>query len=1214
MLQYLVVSALFGHSRAIHIAHRFHNVLLKRIILHGFKSFADRTEFEFGAGVTCVVGPNGCGKSNLLDALRWVLGEQSAHSLRGSKMADVIFAGSRSRKPLNFAEVQLEFENADGRLPCDEKDVVVGRVLYRNGDSEYRLNGKVVRRKDIRNLFLDTGIGVCAYSIIEQGRVDQLLQAGPIERREIFEEAAGISRYKVRRNEAERKLERSRNNLLRLADVIDELERRLRSVKLAAGKARRFQEYDQRLRELRSSFSLAEFHELETALAAAKAQVVGLSDRLLEQRSELAARDSEAAELEHALQETDERIQTEEAELVSRRTEASALAERITQGERRLIELAARRDQCRAQAGETDERLADLQDRIAAERDALRELADDAEKKNEQISRLKESKEQADQRCDGSRSALDRARTAAFDAVRQSALLRSEHENLEQQRTRLTGQTQRLTERQQALAVETASTQARRDELTARAATLDRDADARAAEMRGVDARLEALQREAEQLERRIGEQKEARSAVASRIDLLEDLERRHEGVDAGTQAVLAWREDEASAGGVVALVADLLRIDDARVACLQSVLATFENHVVVRDTYAFLAQLERRGGATGPVRVAALDRLISASARVSYAKAGGFIACAADWVTCDDEFRPLADHLLGRVIVVDTLERALALSSDAPESYTFVTLDGYGIGSDGRLTAGASKGDAGLISRKAEIRRLGIERDEIETQLERAARRRSVLEAARSDVTLSRAALLEQIAHLQKQHADARTQLARAEDEATRIEREGLAIAGELSTARSGLGEVETRVAELAARNEEVEKAQQEHESQIDALERELAELGAAVGRLARELTDALVDMGRTAEKRAASEEAVADLEARLESLEAERARAAQEADQAVRRIEQAESELRDARHRLAAVAEECERRQSQILQVRQTRQDTRQQLEACGGAARELHAAIKELDASLREREVELREIEVRRENLITRVNDELSIDLPELYGSYEHGERDWDAVRQEIEELRRKIERLGNVNLDAITELGELTPRYDNLVAQRDDLVTSIERLEALIEELNRESRVRFSERFEQIREHFQDLFRKLFGGGKADIILEDPNDPLECGIEIIARPPGKEPQPISLLSGGEKTLAAVSLLLAVFKSKPAPFAVLDEVDAALDESNVDRFNLVVQEFLVHSQFVIITHNKRTMQSADVLYGITMEDPGVSKRVSVRFDDHVETPFVA
>lgn len=1188
-------------------------MFLRRIVLHGFKSFADRTEFDFGPGITSIVGPNGCGKSNVLDALRWVLGEQSARSLRGEKMADVIFSGSRSRKPANAAEVELVFDNTRGILQTDATEVVVGRILYRSGDSEYRLNGNACRLKDVRDLFLDTGVGVDAYSVIEQGRVDLLLQANPIERREIFEEAAGISRYKVRRIEAQRKLERAQQNLLRLNDLVDELEKRLRSVKLAAGKARNYQQYDGRLRELRSAFSLSEYHQLELARGRLETDVHAADTAREARKAALGEHQHELARQSAGLAAVDEQIQSTEAEISEIRAEIVALTERIAGGESRIDELEQTRLRRLDQAGEFAARAATLEERIDRETAAMDSLIESERACVARISELHAHRDHAQRHVETVRQALEREKTSAFEAVRRVALVQNQHANVEQQSTRSVAQAERLTNRKIQLETEQAELQHRLAEIDGAIAALEAQIAAVDQQREREDGSLAELRQHLETLSRIIATEKENRSAVSSRLGLLDDMERRLEGIDAGTQRVLAWRNEPGAEGGVIGLVADLLQVDGAHVAALAGVLASIEDQVVVRDGYVFFAERARRGNAEIAARVFAMDRLRPGFNRQSYADAVGFVARAADWVTCADEYRPLAEHLLGRTIIVETLDHALALASSAPEGYTFVTPAGEAISADGLLIFGGRNSAQGLISRKAEIRQLRAELDEIESRLGQAVRDRNGVEASIADGELRYRAMINEIASLQRRSAEMRSERMRGGDEQRRAEREMVVLESELHAVRRGLDEMSRQMDGLRAEAGEAASAQQAHEERVSSLDQELSAANHAAAGVAQDLTAALVEKGRASEKRIAAEDALAEMRNRVVSVRGEASSAEQEASAAAEQIAATHEAIRVSAARREELEQRLAGRQVDVQALRDERIEIRRRIEAVGAGASDLQSEVEQIDAELHALQMSLRETEVRKENLVTRVREELAVELDQLYGSYQHAEQDWEAIKGEIDDLKQKIARLGHVNLDAITELEELQPRFDNLVAQRSDVITSIEQLQGLIAELDENSRVRFAETFEIIRGHFADLFRKLFGGGKADIILEDPANPLECGIEIIARPPGKEPQSISLLSGGEKTMTTVALLMAVFKTRPSPFAVLDEVDAALDESNVERFNSVLHEFLAQSQFVVITHHKRTMQSADVLYGITMEEPGVSKRVSVRFD-RVSTPSVA
>lgn len=1187
---------------------------LKRITLNGFKSFADRTAFEFGPGITSIVGPNGCGKSNVLDALRWVLGEQSARSLRGTRMADVIFSGSRSRKPAVCAEVELTFDNRSHFLSSDQDEVTVTRMLFASGDSEYRINGNPSRLKDIRDLFLDTGVGVDAYSVIEQGRVDVLLQASPVERREIFEEAAGISRYKVRRTEAQRKLERTQNNLLRLNDLVDELEKRLRSVKLAAGKARNYQQLDTRLRELRSSFALAEYHRFEQTRLTHESAAEQLSDQTHAKRAALAACDARSSELQHEQQSVDESLRAVECELLTLQSEASALAERVAQNERRFTDLLALRERCVAHAAELGARAAEVEERIALEHDGLRELLAEIEGHEHRLEELRGARGSAERRAEAVRRALEAERAAALDAIRRCSQLHNELFNAAEEQRRARQQIERIELRRGALAADRDDVLRRREAAAQRQSAVDAQRRQCDDELAQLDAETASRAAEADTCRRHITQQREGRSAVLSRLELLSDMDRRLEGVDQAARAVLAWREKPEADGSVIGLVADCLRIDDPRVQLLEPLLATFENHIVVRDTHAFLAELRRRGELPGPVAVLALDRLNADHAWIPYHDAPGFVAHARDWVQCASEFAPLADHLLGGVVIVDAVERALALGSNAPESAVFVTSDGAAVGGGGRLRFGGGRATQGLISRKAEIRTLQAELDELDARLHAALAELDRLEQTTDALRVRRNELLATLNALQRQDAELAAEIARLDDECDRLAREREVLDADTLATERAAAELAARTDQLQAESAAADAEQQAREDAIRVQVEEVAELDATVSHLAQELTEARVAVGRAAERRTAVEQALGELRTQVEGLLRGKIQAEREASDAFAQLDHTQQESAAARSRQADVATECEAHQATAGALRETRQALRGALEAVGVQSRELQADAEELDERLHEHRAELREIAVRKETLAARAREDVGFDLVELYGSYEHADQDWDAIRAEIDDLRGRIARLGHVNLDAIAELEELAPRYEHMVAQRSDLQSSIERLEALIGELDQESQARFQAAFVAIREYFQELYRKLFGGGKADILLEDPTKPLECGIEIIARPPGKEPQSISLLSGGEKTMTAVALLLAVFRSRPSPFAILDEVDAALDESNIERFNSVVEEFLDQSQFIVITHSKRTMQHADVIYGITMEEPGVSKRVSVRLDQRVKAPMLA
>lgn len=1182
---------------------------LRRVHLHGFKSFADRTEFEFGPGRTGIVGPNGCGKSNVLDAIRWVLGEQSAKTMRGTRMQDVIFSGSRSRKSANFAEVELTFDNSAGFLQTDTKEVSVGRVLYRSGESEYRLNSKPCRLKDIRELFLDTGVGVDAYSVIEQGRVALMLEANPQQRRELFEEAAGISRYRARRAEAQRKLERTQSNMLRLNDVLDEMEKRLRSVKLAAAKANKFQEYDLRVRELRSAFVLAEYHQLTIARRVLGSRLQAYQTLIAAQRAALGRNDAEVVSLERALLAQDETIHGLESRIRELESERSALDERVAQGRRRVDDLVVAGERRRSAAREAEERAALTVSQLGDEERAALELIETERRAAQRADELRTRLNGAQEQRRSAAAALERERAIAFDAARRVAQLSNEARNVEAQQRWIEGQILSLAERQARLDNDRFELSRRQEGIERNSAETELAVSDRGESLKAVEARVADIEARLADSQRLLNENQVRRSGLRSRLQLLEELERRLEGVERGPKWALQLRERNA-ASTVVGLVADVLRMDDPRVARLHGLLASLENHVVVRDPAAFVEEARAAGEAPGSVTAIGLNTADQPA--LPRLDAPGVVAHALDWVRCEAEYEPLSRRLLDDTLIVENIATALELAKTAP-GYRFASLDGYVV-RGGLVTVGAGGAGSGLISRRAEIRALYAEIDDVEAELQRGQRAKDELEQSLSDERLQRSAVLDELANLQRRRAELRNDSARANEDASRHEQEAATLTAESAALERSATALREQATALQSAISEAEQAAQTHEQRVTEFVEEARRCEAEAEAAARDLAEAQVEAGRAAERAHAAQGVLGELRQRIQRLRDETTRSQQEADEIAASIEQTNGEIASAEERSQIVSQELSLQQHSVLTARERRQYLRRRVEALHATAKRIGEEIDAVDAELRRLEVSHRETEVRAEALVARTRDELAVDLVAKHAEYQHTEQDWDAIRAEIDELRGKIARLGNVNLDAITELQELQPRFDEMSAQRRDLADSISKLDALIAELDNESQQRFALTFAEIRENYADLFRKLFGGGKADIILENPESPLDSGIEIIARPPGKEPKSISLLSGGERTMAAVALLFAVFKSRPSPFAILDEVDAALDEANIDRFNSVLNEFLTRSQFVLITHNKKTMQHSDVLYGVTMEEPGVSKRVSVRFESRVDTPALA
>ena len=1189
-------------------------MFLKRLTCEGFKSFADRMEFDFQRGVTGIVGPNGCGKSNVVDAIKWVLGDQSAKSLRGDQMQDVIFFGSGTRKSSGLAQVDLTFDNADRALTVDHDEVTITRRLYRTGESEYLINKENVRLKDIKEMFRDTGMGVSGYSIIEQGKVSYLIQANPEQRRVIFEEAAGISKYKARKKEAERKLLRVEQNLLRLEDIIDEVDRRLRSIKYQAGKARSWQLYDQQLREKRATYSLAEYHRLTQQAATLRDEADRLSDEVTRLRTEISEAEAKESQLRSRL----DGIEAERQEL--QRQVLANTAE--------ITEKRERAEQSRQQMDMLTKVKAREQERLAGERQRVFRQQKDAEVVEADLAAMQERLRAAhaeEDRLAGEDGGLARElavlesrsedeKAGIIELMRRTSHLNNQVQTLERDRDRLQGEKERLNVRQQQVQAELA-------ELMTTRANQDRRAYELAEQITELSKQLEDKQRESDQLganqaelNRALAAAKEHRSGMLSRKQTLEDLEYKLEGVDAGVRELLHRKEQDATGQTfdyVWGMVADLVVADVASAVLIETALGEYDQYLVVEDSRRLMADAEMLADFPGRIPTICLDRLPPFIDGRDFSQQEGFVAKVIDLVRYDERCERLVRHLLGHTVIVRTLADAVRMAEQNPPQYRYVTQSGELLDPLGVCQLGPAGGRAGLISRKSELREIDAQIAEVDERITSMTQR--------VEQTSAEAARLQ---HEQQELRNARgdTRAAEAENGAARaatqnavdrLTRTGPEIASEIEAIEMRIADTLQRGAAGRESLEQLEQESAERQKKVEDIQGQINRIRQERTRLSDLLTRAKVQAAELGQQRSTLNDRLRELRAARQASEEAVRVAAMEVEQATGRIAQAERTILAAQARLATLYADKERLDRQMLERGRAREEVARQIEEVAGHMKHDRAALEEVETNANARHMDLRECEIRVEELNTRVQDELNINLAEAYASYEHQDQDWEAVEAEIEELKGKIQRLGNVNLDAISEQEELEQRSNFLGGQRDDLRNAKQQLEELIEQLNTECRERFAQTFEAVRANFNEMFRKLFGGGKADITFEQPPegqplDVLEAGIEIMARPPGKELRTNSLLSGGEKTMAAIALLMAIFKSRPSPFALLDEVDAALDEANNERFNRIVLEFLDRTQFVVITHQKPTMSIADVLYGITMQEAGVSKRVSVKFDN--------
>ena len=1212
--------------------------MLKALELSGFKSFADRTQFEFPRGISVVVGPNGSGKSNIVDAVKWVLGSQSAKSLRGKEMIDVIFNGCATRGPLGTGEATLTLDNSDGRLAIDAKEVHVTRRVYRSGEGEYLLNRQPCRLRDIRDLLSGTGITTEAYCIIEQGKVDALLQSSPRDRRVIFEEAAGISQFKARKAVATRRMERVEQNLLRLSDIVDEVESRLRSVRAQAGKARRYRECVERLQQLRTEVGLVDWRALTKQLAAKDSQLAELRDRIAERGALLERAEAESSELERVAEAGIQRLRELESA-------ASAIREQIAARQATVDNQTARRGDLHQEVTRIREQLAAMSGRDRGG-DQCRDVAAQFRAAEMELSaRAGECEkyvvwaQQAERELIEHRARLDRARATVAESTRTGASL---HEHAATLRSQLSNTAKDLDIRRRQLTELGTQREAHAEALARHEQSqADRAAEAQTHEaaLHTAEERLVHVRRELARADKQHRQLEARLTRTRERIAVLSELEERLESLAGGVQDALrlAQSDPESLVGEVHGLVADLFHVDVDSAPLVEMALGERTQFVVVPSAVRLLELVERRSLTAGRrIGFLSLDGRAPPTAldHVDLSAEPGVMGRADRFVESLPEIAPLVRRLLGRTWLVDRLTTAVRLSQTSGRGLEFVTSDGELLAADGTLIVGPRQAPAGMLSRRSELRACREQVVELEKQLaqqteihgrfdeERLLQERRVAEsvaaytAAAGKLSECRQQTAAECAHLDRLAHDVH----RIEQELARSAEQVAALEQNIAINRRQRGEAESAAKQLQAQLETAEK-------ELMALEARHAELqsAATARQIAAAKCEQRVEMLRhqmqQAERNAHEREsALADAQQRLADRQAQMS----ELDEAMLAHRQALVELVLQKEQQAenlsrqAAADEALRGQRTAV-VERIRAE-RQQLAALQSQQHKLEVAATRLRHE--------------RQTLCERMQDDYGIDLEEASGDRRPagpsaGEADSDAageppaaammadrddVEREIGELRNQINSIGAINLDALDELEQLESRFEKLSTQYRDLVDAKNSLDRIIQRINVDSRQLFVTTLEMIRGHFGDLFRRLFGGGEADIVVDEGEDVLECGIEIVARPPGKEACSISLLSGGEKTLTCVALLLAVFRSKPSPFCVLDEVDAALDEANIGRFIAVLREFLSFTQFVVVTHSKKTMAGADTLYGVTMEESGVSKRVSVRFEDVSEDGQIA
>lgn len=1238
---------------------------LKSLEIHGFKSFADKTIFEFHRGVTGIVGPNGCGKSNVVDAIRWVLGETSAKALRGGEMADVIFSGTDKRKPIGMAEVILTLADCEDSLKVPFNEVALCRRVFRDGRSEYRINGTQCRLKDFQDLLAGTGIGRSAYSVMEQGKIDMLISAKPEDRRMVFEEAAGITKFKSQKKEALRKLDHTEANLLRVTDIVAEVKRQMGSLQRQAQKARRYQSILENLRILDTHLAFKQYAELTQDKSSSENTLLSLMQQM------------------HELHQS----------IRSKETEVTETRESFHQVENQITELRQLSQDLRSQVQSASSKIEFNQERMEELRSRITRNQEDAEASADLLDRQREQLANAD---DEFASLQDLIQSRQADVDEYQAF----HFTLLPERHRLESERRDLREAYRKLESESATAEAKIQNLAQqmlvdeeRFQSLQIDRDVVLQEQTELLGKLDVLHQEVESLEKvsqeleqqgqrqsqLIDELRLEREQISdsilhlqsqltqkqSRHSFVEQMLKKGEGIEHGTQAILKQIQESDSTKGPGLLSANL-QVEDRFLPAIEALLEKELQSLIISnhaEAATWLNQLrDSHGGKASFLSLQSLNSPIKNEALPPSA-----IAWASEVVSCPEALQPMVQRLLNHVLIVESLDQAVNIAAHHPH-LKLVTLSGEKILPQGQLQGGKDEQEVHSTLRlESEARHLReevelLQKEALQKQEEAELHKIRFEEAQRQEANLRDALqqnrevvhqLQTQQAAIQRQHHqcsakldsltweqnqiqtrtqssvalteqhrqtltwvqeqlskahERETQIEGEIDKAARKEADSTEKLNELKTALaievSSLQNLERQKAPLASRLEELQSAIARYENEcfiwqqrIDSAENESRNLLESLEQARQQLSETEAQGHEALERRNLVFEKVSTIETELNQMRQRQTelneRKSREEVQQSRHEMRVENLLQQITERYQIDLNLFEPKYHQViaalLQQKRLIQNIKTQ-EAQEEAAESSDDSNSEITAPL-----------------ATPVAEEIIPDTPaeiEVDSEVQADQIDWQLVQNTVAELRKRLESIGSVNLDSIKEFEELEERYLFLETQHQDLLKSKEELIQVIAKINETTKTMFLETFKSVRDNFRQNFKELFGSGaQADLILQDDNDPLECGIEIIAKPPGKKLQSISLLSGGERSMTAVALLFSIYMVKPSPFCVLDELDAPLDESNIKRFLTMLEKFLTHSQFIIVTHNKRTMSVADVIYGVTMQEFGVSKPVGVK-----------
>jgi chromosome segregation protein len=1191
---------------------------IKNLEILGFKSFVDRSILSFREGVTVIVGPNGCGKSNVVDAIRWCLGEQSARKLRGDGMDDVLFNGSEGRKPLGMAEVSLVFSNGDGDFPteyADYSEIMVTRRAYRSGESEFFINKTPCRLKDITDLFLDTGVGKRVYSIVEQGRIEEIVNCKPEDRRVLIEEAAGIMKYKQRKKEAIRKMEATSENLLRVNDLLGELRRQVNSLKRQAQKARRYQAYQEEIKTIDLSLAAEKYQGLMEKFKQSQKSLEGMQEQEVNVSARVSSEELKVEELKLKLVE-DEKVlkniqdQYNQVQATIQRNEDQREF-RTKEGERIKNQI-HRYNEDRDKSARA---LKKMEEEIKAWEGKEKELSDGLSLKLKELEEKEGSLAKVVEERDALVERIEEERANQIDLLNELAHQKNSLLNCEQ--------------RKEELGRRIAKSQEERGKVTLRLNELAESYRELQGELEGLRRDQEETKKEKELLIKDITELRQKEKGIEdlnrgisekisqdkSRLHSLAELEENFAGYRDGVRSIMLARKSEDKLnGGIRGLVVDIMETEARYERALEAILMDQLQYIIVEHQDKAVEAIEYlKSQSAGRCTFVPLELRrpnpsrpgSAAENRLPEGEAEGVIASLLDLVKIKPDYQSVGEYLLGDVLVISDLAQALKLWKDQKQSRTLVTLEGEVVSASGVMSGGSLYSlDRGILAKRREIRDLSqsLKKDEEKVVLVRNEGERLNREIIDGEQKLEE--LKEKVYQQGIRIVDTDKDYCQVKEEQDQEKARQEVLEFTLEQMNSENSRLTEEIEKASKKKEELDGLKRKKEEFLESAQQDLTGFQKVVQTLSQEITELKV------ETTSLREQVVGVTNARNSSLR-RKEELSKECERIGEEILRGERETDLIHRELAGLQEDLD----QLLLLNQEFQDSltgeRERFSQKGGELKNKEEVLKELrkgheqiQEKISAQNLQVTELRLKLQHLEEGVEDKYHLELQSILPQFSEEHSPQEMREKRLEELKGKIALLGEVNLIAGKEYDELESRYKFLSEQKEDLERSLASLQKAINKINRTSRERFRETFELVNEEFKAIFPKLFEGGKAELLLNE-NDVLESGVELVVQPPGKKLQNVSLLSGGEKAMGAIALLLALLSIKPAPFCLLDEADAPLDDSNINRFSRLIRELSQRSQFILITHNKKTMELADSLCGVTMEEAGVTKLVSVKMN---------